>query len=243
VGAIKEEVRHAGTQDDSDNVQYVLHGIAQEEKDLPPKVIENYKTGQYHGGRIEPGDYDDGHKGMTFQKFMEAEEAKMAGLTEPELCSIRLYTTSTFPLYNRPLRNGIKPHPLAMTVYFLIHGIKKLRTVAASKPGFTDVTPLYRGMKDATLDIAKFKDTGGAELAPMSTTPSQEVASSYCKSKKPLLFKYLASGVSKGVEISWCSVYPKEKEVLYPPGTFLKYKDHKKTAGGVTVIQIEPQIT
>ncbi|CAK0819944.1 unnamed protein product [Prorocentrum cordatum] len=243
--AIWEEVKKAGTEKDCANLQYILHAVAQEESSLPPHVVEDYKNGCYHGGRLAEGDYDFGHAGMTFQSFMEREEAKLAGLNEPELCSIRLYTTSSFPLFNRPLRQGVKPHPMAITVTvadFLINGIKKLRAVAASKPGFQDEKRLYRGMKNADLDLVKFKAEGGAEFAAMSTTPTLEVAHSYSRSNRPLLFMFLAKGLSKGVEISWCSVYPKEDEVLYPPGTFLRYVRDKKDPEGTKIIQIEPQI-
>ena len=43
----------------------------------------------------------------------------------------RLYTSSSFPLFNRPMREGTKPHPIRFTMYILMEGLKMLRKVAA----------------------------------------------------------------------------------------------------------------
>ena len=44
---------------------------------------------------------------------------------------LRLYTSGSFYLFNRPMREGTKPHPIRFTMYILMEGLKMLRTVAA----------------------------------------------------------------------------------------------------------------
>lgn len=55
----------------------------------------------------------------------------------------------------------------------------------------------------------------------MSTTDDLEVALHYADSNVPLIFRYEARGRSRGVDISFVSLYPKEQEYLYAPLTGL----------------------
>ena len=50
----------------------------------------------------------------------------------------------------------------------------------------------------------------------MSTTDSESVAKSYAASRRGLIFEYVTQGNSRGVEIADFSMYPKEREFLYP---------------------------
>jgi hypothetical protein len=50
-----------------------------------------------------------------------------------------------------------------------------------------------------------------------------EVMALYAQSDNPLVFRIkVDSPMDMGADISWLSVYPDEREVLYPPMTFLK---------------------
>ena len=55
----------------------------------------------------------------------------------------------------------------------------------------------------------------------MSTTDNLEVALHYSRSDVPLIYRYEARGRSRGVDIGFLSMYPKEKEFLYAPLTGL----------------------
>ena len=84
---------------------------------------------------------------------------------------------------NGPLRDpsfgfGKKPHPLPITMNYLNVGIKKLRAVyvVKAKEEATSTVRLWRGMRN--LDVGdKFlaNNTGGTEVAPMSTTTDMQV--------------------------------------------------------------------
>ena len=81
-------------------------------------------------------------------------------------------------------------------------------------------------------------------MACMSTTSSREVAEDFALSKSPLLFKFVSkSFMSHGADISFLSVYPGEKEWLYPPLTYLRpIKMSEETIGGKVymVVEVEP---
>merc|ERR1711920_206203 len=97
--------------------------------------------------------------------------------------------------------NLVKPHPWPMTLYFLDDGIKKLRGVAArlEPKEFNKMLPLWRGMKNMKLDLEQFNETGGTEVAPMSTTKNRDVAQKYAASEQPLIFCFKTRGLGRGV--------------------------------------------
>jgi hypothetical protein len=58
----------------------------------------------------------------------------------------------------------------------------------------------------------------------MSTSTSKEIVAGYAKSEQPLIFRVVSDTfMSCGADISWLSIYPEEKEVLYPPLTYLQF--------------------
>ena len=94
------------------------------------------------------------------------------------------------------------------------------------------------------MGLDDFLQTGGSEMACMSTTSSREVAENVAWSKSPLLFKFMSkSFMSHGAAIGFLSVYPGEKEVLYPPLTYLRpIKVYEETIGTTVyqVVEVEP---
>eukprot|EP00961_Rhodomonas_salina_P173436 2338957-Rhodomonas_salina.1 len=55
----------------------------------------------------------------------------------------------------------------------------------------------------------------------MSTSEEVEVACRYANSTFPLVLRCHARGLDRGVSIQYLSVFPKEKEFVYPPLTYL----------------------
>ena len=78
----------------------------------------------------------------------------VAGLKAYEIAALRLYTSDSYPLFNAPMRQRTKPHPLRNTMLFLDEAITKLRTVDARlRPSeYNKIKYLWRGMKNKTLD-------------------------------------------------------------------------------------------
>ena len=76
-------------------------------------------------------------------------------------------------------------------------------------------------MKNMRMDMAKFKEFGGVEMAPMSTSNLKSVANNYAAgSQGGLLFEYETQGKSTGVSLQYLSVYPKVINI----SLFRKYK-------------------
>mmetsp|Transcript_34047 Transcript_34047/g.79752 ORF Transcript_34047/g.79752 Transcript_34047/m.79752 type:complete len:920 (-) Transcript_34047:91-2850(-) len=117
----------------------------------------------------------------------------------------------------KPLLRALLP----ATTYMLSTALKKLRVQHMGATNFKS-TELWRGMKNLE-STALFIQNGGAEGAPMSTTPDLRVVANYSKSETPLLLKIkIDSPMDHGADISWLSLFPDERECLYPPLTFLK---------------------
>jgi len=247
--AMKQEWAAAGGEDDMANFEYVVRGTVSPDE-YPAHVTESLQTGVYHGGAIAEGEFDTGHEGMDLRDFVNHEVSRFAGLQEHHVAAIRLYTSSSYPLYNQPMRNGVTPHPIRVTMYCLAEGLKMLRKVGAKTDpeGYAKTKYLWRGMKDREMDLEAFKARGGTELAPMSTTSSREIADSYAgvgqDGHASLLFRYTTKALSRGVLIDYLSLYPKEKEFLYPPLTSLTYDDRSAVMveGNVTVVPVDPQM-
>ena len=246
--AIVDEFKTHGSSSDKANLMYIMYGTALKEEDMPHHVKDEIASMKYHGGSLEPDDFDFGHAGMTLADFLEHEYSRIAGLQRPHVLALRLYTASSYTCFNRPLRNEQKPHPFAMSVYFLADAVKKLRAVAAEldPEGFMTEKVLWRGMQDLTVDHDKFSREGGSERAPMSTSSSISVALNYAASKTPLVFKYKTRGNGRGVPISYLSMYPKEEEYLYPPLTLLvpegPIQEHEYNGQVYKIIEVTPMM-
>ena len=61
-----------------------------------------------------------------------------------------------------------------------------------------------------------------------------------------LIFVYHTQGLSQGVKIADFSMYPKEREFLYPPLTYLlldKSKSVQRLEDGTIVVYVTPQMS
>jgi hypothetical protein len=221
---IECEILIVGDKDDIDNFYSVKDGTSG--KDIPDHVKLSFRTGKYHGGDITESEYDTGNDGKKLEDFHNHEASVSAGLLLWHVLVLRLYTSSSFRLFNAPLRSLLtnngqtgSQHPLRFTVYILTEGIKKLRAVEAIRNPVAYNTPmeLWRGMADMEVDVeGPLMSQGGTEMAVMSTTCDKKVALKYARSQRPLLFKYKTFGLSRGVSIQFLSLYPTEVEYVYP---------------------------
>ena len=143
----------------------------------------------------------------------------------------------------------LDPHPFAATTFYISDALKKLRGNLAEE-GIQERT-FWRGMANMGAN-EMFFDKGGTEMGCMSTTADEAVARKFAKvgtrGEKPLLLKVVAKDLmSCGADISWLSMYPEEKEWLYPPLTYLQPYAIEGQAvgtapGDVTVITLSPSV-
>lgn len=215
VEAISREIQAYGGEEDRANLEYIL-----EQRAVEKEVLGNDRTMRFQ---------DRGHTGLSLDDFCAMPAAKIADLKRHEVLALRLYTSSTFRRINTPLRERAKmspelwlthPHPLAATTYFIYQSLKKLRAVNMNQKFDSQI--LWRGMKNVDVN-ALFLTVGGAELGCMSTSSDLSVVARYAQSGNPLVFKIkIDSPMDMGADISWLSLFPEEREILYPPLTFLQ---------------------
>lgn len=227
--AIMKEFAGNGSAEDQDNLKHVLAGTLKMKGD-----------GRADWGRSKG-------QSVTLEALLATKQAKTAHLELHHVLALRLYTTSSYSRVNDPLRENPLPkqHPFAATAMFIRDGIRKLRAVDA-KSGATDTKVFWRGMKNLSLS-KKFGEEGGAEFACMSTTSDIKIATErFAEGSNPLVFKYVTDTfMDRGADISFLSVYPEEKEVLYPPLTYLKPVSVKKlkiNGKWFTVAEVTPRL-
>ena len=101
-------------------------------------------------------------------------------------------------------------------------GIKKLRRVDASAAAAIQKLVNWRGIKNVVIS-KQFIEKGGTELGPLSTSTALGVAIDYSRSKRSLIFKIITQNkLQRGADLHWLSIFPSEKEVLWPPLTYLQ---------------------
>jgi hypothetical protein len=246
--AMTKEIQTHGSEEDQANWKYIVDGRAQ--VDIPAHAQRDIEKGYYHGGPLRMEDYDANHHGWTLQQFTDLPESKLAQLERHHVAALRLYTTSTYRLLNNPLRARRLPHPLAVVCHFLDEALNKLKGVRAQLDErlFNSEIILWRGMAGVELEkefLDDLRDKSGTELAPMSTTSDKDVAEKYSGGAGPsIVFKFKARAMQQGVCIQYLSVYPKEVEYLYPPGTLLTFaggEDCLERVGNRLYVTVVPQ--
>ena len=201
---------------------------------------------QFHNGAR-----DLGRNGERLADFALHPNCRLSRLEEAHVAAIRIYTTAAYKVLNGPLRNTSRRdggHPLPVTISFLREAIGKLRAVGAQEDQGAPSTrlDLWRGLRDTKVTTDFLRD-GGTEIAPMSTTTNLEVALQYSNSLgSSMIFKLRTeSFMQRGASIEFLSAYPGEKEVLYPPLTFLKPTGRELTVSRqghpFHVIEVTPQ--
>ena len=177
--------------------------------------------------------------------FVAHRNAVASGLSEAHVLALRAYTSACYKSLNGPLRDQSRtaPHPFPITVFLIADALKKLR--AGEQAGGRANVALWRGMRDMRA-TAEFFAEGGSEIAPMSATTDLAVALRYALSAHSLLFKITTrSFMERGVDLSFLSCFPSEKEHLFPPLTYLRPTGNTQSvtlADGkeVEVVEVEP---
>ena len=225
--------------------EFAKHGTDEDNRNLRTLIDGTYKHPPNGDGSPLTQEEIRGQS-ITLDELMACSIVQDAGLERHHVLALRLYTTSTYSSINNPMRQSppVLPHPFAATLYYISDALSKLREVQGKDPALRNETLVFwRGMKNLQM-ADEFMRTGGSEMACMSTTSSREVAEDFALSKCPLLFKFVSkSFMSHGADIGFLSVYPSEKEVLFPPLTYLRpVRITQETIGTTvyTVVEVEP---
>ncbi len=166
----------------------------------------------------------DGRPGRLLTELLKHPDSQAAGLGLHHIAALRVYTTKAYKAINKPLRGEpepIRPHPFAATVYFIADAIGLLRQVDASKAELEPRT-YWRGIKNMTV-TAEFIKIGGTDRGCMSATTDRDIAIRFAASNCPLILRIEAENfMARGADVAFLSVFPREREVLYPPLTYLQ---------------------
>ncbi|KAJ1477514.1 ankyrin repeat-containing domain protein [Baffinella frigidus] len=96
---------------------------------------------------------------------------------------------------------------------------------------------VYRGLGDLELPEEflksdRFGVRGGVEFGLMSTTEDLRVAVQYAGTKMPTVFKITVGAVDRGASLERLSQYRGEKEILYPPMSYLEVTGETRMEAG-----------
>ena len=130
--------------------------------------------------------------------------------------------------------------------------MKMLRAVPASK-GAARSQPalrLWRGLKNVRVP-AEFARRGGTEIAMSSCTHDLAVATGFAASRTSLLFLVTARAqafMQHGADLEFLSTAPWEREVCFPPCTYLEPTGRTQTVevaegerrGSYLVVEVRP---
>ena len=165
-------------------------------------------------------------RGMRLQDFVDRAQERGFNLTPEMVMALRLYSTKAYSSINDKFRDGERidegrKYPFSVTMYFLDAALNELKGKDHSE-GSMD---LWRGYHDVAIIPEKFLESGGTELAPMSTSTELDVALNYGLRGD---FRHLTvfrlrtkNSLQRGADISWLSCFPAENEYLYRPMTTL----------------------
>lgn len=221
--AIVKEIEGRGTDEDRECLDYCLRQAA----GSSPLLFSNSpfpRDCDANGVRRDRINEVTG-QGMRLADFENHPHARTAKLTQAHVLALRLYSTAAFKSINGPLRDHHRTgaHPLAVTVHHLNEAVKQLRTVSADRPDAHAALDLWRGLSNVRVSD-EFAVQGGAERAPMSTSPDPGVAVEYSAgAPSSLLLKIATSSfIDRGADLTFVSAFPREREVLFPPLTYLQ---------------------
>lgn len=211
------------------------------------------QRGAENGGRqlLPPSAFQTAWDEMN-EKLRETGEPK---LLEGGFVALRLYTGPMFFKYNSVLRGadveGGIPYFQGL-VKKLCMGNKYTNTmhaISASIGKLSRVTKcdlVYRApggiLPKYFWEDDQFSVRGGIEMGFMSTSRSKHAAMEYAKfSGVKLIFEFKQGMVSRGADVSWLSMYPKEDEVLFPPMCACEVLQ-TRVEGSVVIVELRPGV-
>jgi hypothetical protein len=181
--------------------------------------------------------FDEGHAGFRLADFARLTNDRLERaasknrVTDAGVLALRLYSASTFAPMNKALRDkgaGRSAGELCRFRACIQSARKCLLKMAAIKRPHVDT---FRGVT-GYLAVKFESERIGMDFAFFSATTEREVASKFVGSAKTsVLFEIAYISGCPGVDISELSVYPGQKEVLFPPCTGLNL-DIASSGGG-----------
>ena len=154
-----------------------------------------------------------------------------APVSEDEVLAARLYTGPLFQKYNSVLRGRkSKSSKMFAKWYASCRGnqytttLHVINSAIAKLSQLTVATTVWRGVYGGVLPRDfwrpnEYNVRGGVEWAFLSCTTDYKVAFTYASSGSGpgIVFEFQQGMVDRGADLSWCSQYPHEREILFAP--------------------------
>jgi hypothetical protein len=227
---VEQDIFENGSDDDKYNLWYFKYCKAREQQSYDekgePRMYDSADEGQTAALKV----LDAGHEGWTLKQFVAHVNGllKKAGtdhkVTDEEVLTLRMYTGSTFWAFNNALRkkgmslaSGADDYvmPVSFCIQAARNGLLKMQSIPREQ------CSTYRGCT-GFVDEEFNKQKIGLEFAFLSASTDRKVAENFAKSaEKWVLFEVLYVAACSGVDLRCLSVYPGEKEILFPPCTAL----------------------
>jgi hypothetical protein len=226
--AIHDEIMRDGVpEEDRYNLWYVQHCTAVEQRNFDEKG----KPRQDEFGH--PTVLDEGHGGMCLQDFTTKANAALQQakskrrLTDAQALALRIYTSSTFRRMNAGLRNKGMGKTQAIPLRALVQSARTgvLRFQAIRREAVTT----FRGVTGYLSEEFEASDMG-MDFAFFSTSANKVMGAEFAGGvSSSVLFEVDYVRACPGADISMLSLFPGEKEVLFPPCTGLSLKSTRGT--------------
>jgi hypothetical protein len=234
--SVLEEMLKGGNANDRYNLWYVLFCPAQEQD-----AYDEH-------GKVRPGKtagtkkvLDQGHGGMRLVDFTRNLNARLAKckrtqVHEVHVLAVRLYTASSFRQFNNALRhkgsgmNGGADLKFRACIQSAHDCLFRMQAIPREDK---ERTSTYRGIT-GYLGADTKHDGMGMDFAFFSTSANEEVAAEFLHgANKSVLFVVEYDPGCPGADVSAISIYPGEKEVLFPPCSGLSFKAMVSPATGM----------
>lgn len=157
---------------------------------------------------------------------------------------------STFDRYNSVLRGKKSKNSKQFAKWFAsckgnlyTTTLHVINSVISKLSQLTVATTVWRGVYGGVLPrefwaANEFGVRGGVEWAFLSATQDHDVAFGYAASKNGagIVFEFEQGMVDRGADLSWCSQYAHEREILFSPLTSLEVRATRVEGGTLVVV-------
>jgi hypothetical protein len=191
-------------------------------------------------GQLKADVFDDGHGGWRLADFTAAINERLQQLnksrnrvTDAGILALRLYSVSTYA----PMNTALRATGAALQAGNCAPELKLRACIQSARKCLLQMAAIPRPREDTYRGVTGFLGSEfesselGMDFAFSSATTDRTIAAKFAGSAaKSVLFEIKFIRACPGVDISMISVYPGQKEVLFPPCTSLSLTD--PTRGG-----------
>lgn len=239
MAAMVKEIMQQGKLEDRYNLWYVQYCAAVEQPNYDAAGMVRESSSTTNLPDRKPKVLDEGHGGKRLRDFTSEINAKLAEhgeserVTDARVLGLRLYTSSTFRQLNTALRDKGEGKTVG-DMQFRACAQSARRCLLTMMRYPASDTPTFRGVTGFLPDHFKKDEKMGMDFAFFSTSRDESVADEFAGEEelRHVIFEVAHTAACPGVELSLLSLYPGEREIVYPPCTGLSLMDSHSASEG-----------